>query len=78
MQIKSVQRAELCFQVRPAGKETVEYSRSTVDSVIQNTLERTLMSLHFAPVDLFNKSLIHRITLFLLMLLMLRIRKENL
>lgn len=63
MRIKSVQEAEPCFQVRPAGKETAEYSRSTnVGRFCQNTLLRTLTLLRFAADGLFNKSLINEIT----------------
>lgn len=63
MRIKSVQEAEPCFQVRPAGKETAEYSRSTnVGRFCQNTLLRTFTLLRFAADGLFNKSLINEIT----------------
>lgn len=63
MRIKSVQEAEPCFQVRPAGKETAEYSCSTsVGRFCQNTLVRTLTLLRFAADSLFNKSLINKIT----------------
>lgn len=43
MRIKSVQEAKPCFQVRPAGKETAGYSRSTsIGPSCQNTSVRTL------------------------------------
>lgn len=64
MRIKSVQEAEPCFQVRPAGKETAEYSRST--SVGRFYLEYFGTHFYIATFrcgyGLFNKSLINEIT----------------
>lgn len=64
MRIKSVQEAEPCFQVRPAGKETAKYSCST--SV--GRFCREFFTVHFyiatfhCGYGLFNKSLINEIT----------------
>lgn len=80
MWIKSVQEAELCFQVRPAGKEVAEYSRS-IRSILspRNTSACIFTSLRFAPLESFNESLISEIThlRFSPTLLMSAIKKKN-
>lgn len=80
MRIKSVQEAEPCFQVRPAGKETAEYSRSTsVGRFCQDTLVRTFTLLRFEADGLFDKSLINEITRrpFFLSLLLMSAKKKK-